>query len=73
MALGEVIHTRMEAADRLPGAVASIASFVGREPSVHGVTDEGRHGTPRVLRPRTEGPCRVLGELNLHTCHVRKR
>jgi hypothetical protein len=70
MVFGEVAQARMEPADQLQRTIASITSFVGREPSVHGVTNEGCHRTPSALRPRTEGPSRVVRELDLHTCHV---
>ena len=70
MVSGEVTQTRMEPADRGPCAIASITSFVGRKPCIHGIADERCDWPARTLRPRSEGPGHVVRELNLHTCHV---
>ena len=72
MVLGQIAQPRLEAADRLQRSVARIAPFVGREPCVHGVADEGRNWAPGVLGPRTESTSRILAELDLHTCHVQR-
>ena len=72
MVPGQVAQARSEPADRLQRPVARIAPFVGHEPCVHGIADEGRDWAPGALRPRTEGTSLILSELDLHTRHVRE-
>ena len=72
MVLGQVAQARLEPADRLQRSLARITPFVGREPCVHGVADEGRNWAPGALRPRAESTSLILTELDLHTRHVHK-
>jgi hypothetical protein len=69
--LGEVAQTRMEPADRGGGTVANVAPLIGREPGVDGIPDKGRHRPTRAGRPLPQREGLVVGELDLHTSHVR--
>lgn len=70
MLLGKITEAGMKSADRLHGAIASIASRVGLEPCVDSITHEGSDRSSRAFRPRSQSSCRFVGELDLHTCHV---